>query len=79
MNILHTVAHYANAAIGIVLILVWFSVQSCSAALLAIKKDLECLHNDFNVVHHAHERDAWELEQRVNTSLAEHLHHEEEG
>ncbi|MFT4112188.1 hypothetical protein [Silvibacterium sp.] len=69
MSIIHHIAHFANEASGILLILIWFSIQSCSAALAAIKKQIECLHNDFNVVNHAHEREDWEFRQKMDREV----------
>lgn len=50
-NFLHTL----NDLSGAFLLLIAFGVGSCAASLSGLKKEIECLHEDFDTVHNAHE------------------------
>jgi hypothetical protein len=44
-----------NHLSGLFLVLIAFSISSCAASLHTIKRDLECLHEDYDRVSHAHD------------------------
>lgn len=45
-----------NHLSGAFLVLIAFSISSCAASLHTIKRELECLHEDYDTVTDAHER-----------------------
>jgi hypothetical protein len=48
------ILHDLNDLIGVFLFIVCLGVGSCAKALADIKRELECLHDDFDSTHGAH-------------------------
>ncbi len=54
------ILHDLNDLIGLFLIIIAFGIGSCARSLLSIREEIQCLHDDFNTVHHAHETKEFE-------------------
>ena len=63
--------HRLNDFSGLFLLLIALSVSSCAKYLLAIRSDIECLHEDFDKIHSAHDRIAWEREVKADEHIAQ--------
>jgi hypothetical protein len=44
-----------NHLSGVFLLIIAFAVSSCAAGIHAVKRELECLHEDYDTVTNAHE------------------------
>jgi hypothetical protein len=54
MAAMERILHDLNDLIGVFLLIIAFGVGSCAKALADIKRELECLHDDFDSTHGAH-------------------------
>jgi hypothetical protein len=59
----------------LILVLVWigWNVRRCVVLLIANLREIECLHEDFNVVHDAHERIAHAQEIKMDAEISAHM------
>jgi hypothetical protein len=49
------ILHELNDLVGLFLVIIAFGVSSCAKSLARIHAETECLHEDFNDVHQAHD------------------------
>jgi hypothetical protein len=59
----------------LILVLVWigWNVRRCVVLLIANLREVECLHEDFNVVNSAHERTANAEEIEMDEEISAHM------
>jgi hypothetical protein len=55
---MHNFLQRANDLIGFFLLFILIAVGYCARSLRVIEREIECLHEDFDRVHHAHSRRA---------------------
>lgn len=73
MEWIHKVLHGLNELTGFFLFVIAMSIASCSKALHAIRLDLECLHEDFDTTHDAHDRQHFEQQSKMDDEIAGHV------
>jgi hypothetical protein len=49
------ILHDINDLVGLFLVIIAFGIGSCAKSLASIHAEMECLHEDFNTIHGAHE------------------------
>ncbi|RRA49007.1 hypothetical protein D1Y84_12695 [Acidipila sp. EB88] len=47
--------HGLNSVAGLFAVVIAFSAASCAKSLASINKHVECMHEDYELVHHAHD------------------------
>ncbi len=53
---MHNFLQLANDLTGFFLFFILIAVGYCARSLGVIEREIECLHEDFDAVHHAHDR-----------------------
>jgi hypothetical protein len=61
------ILHDLNDLVGLFLIIIAFGIGSCAKSLANIHAETECLHQDLNAIHGAHE--AREAQDRAKYGL----------